>query len=102
MTILERAPFLAILAGLIAAMGLEKEVGPVLFPVLAPLTAAGVLLCTFRKERRGQWPLFVLVLLLIDSRLPASSLSLPSYIKPQWLPPRALSTIAPRGTFFLC
>ncbi len=64
MTILERAPFLAILAGLIAAMGLEKEVGPVLFPVLAPLTAAGVLLCTFRKERRGQWPLFVLVLLM--------------------------------------
>ena len=46
MTILERAPFLAILAGLIAAMGLEKEAGPVLLTVLALLTAAGVLLCS--------------------------------------------------------
>ena len=64
MVILERAPFLAILAGLIAAMGLEREVGPVLFPVLALLTAAGVLLCSFRKEARDQWSLFVLVLLL--------------------------------------
>lgn len=64
MTILERAPFLAILAALIAAMGLEEEAGPVLLPILAPFTAAGVLLCSFRKEERGQWPLFVLVLLL--------------------------------------
>ena len=64
MAILERAPFLAILAGLIAAMGLEREVGSVLFPVLALLTAAGVLLCSFRKEARDQWSLFVLVLLL--------------------------------------
>ena len=64
MTILVRAPFLAILAGLIAAMGLEEEAGPVLLPVLALLTAAGVLLCSFRREERGQWPLFALVLLL--------------------------------------
>lgn len=64
MTILKRAPFLAILAALIAAMGLEEEAGPVLFPILASFTAAGVLLCSFRKEERGQWPLFVLVLLL--------------------------------------
>ena len=41
MTILERAPFLAILAGLITAMGLEEEAGPVLLPALALLTAAG-------------------------------------------------------------
>jgi len=64
MTILERAPFLAILAGLITAMGLEEEAGPVLLPALALLTAAGVLLCSFRREERGQWPLFALVLLL--------------------------------------
>ena len=64
MTILKRVPFLAILAALIAAMGLEEEAGPVLLPILASFTAAGVLLCSFRKEERGQWPLFVLVLLL--------------------------------------
>lgn len=64
MTLLARAPFLAILAALVSAMGLEAKAGLVALPFLALCVSAGVLLCSFLQEVRGQWPLFVLVLIL--------------------------------------
>lgn len=67
MTLLARAPFLAILAALVTAMGCGEKAEPLLPPTLAVLVSAGVLLCTFQGEVRGQWPLFLFVLFLTFS-----------------------------------
>ena len=64
MTVLERAPFLAVLAALVAAIGVADRTDPFLLPILALFVSAGALLCSFLKTIRGQWPLFFFVLLL--------------------------------------
>ena len=64
MTVLERAPFLAILAALTVAMGAGESAGPAAFSILALLVASGVLLCSFQQNIRGQRALFAAVLFL--------------------------------------
>ncbi len=67
MTVLARAPFLAVLAGLVVAMGAEERAGAFGMTLLALFVTAGILLCSFIRERGGQWPLFILVLCLVLS-----------------------------------
>ena len=64
MTVLERAPFLAILAALTVAMGAGERVGPAAFSILALFVASGVLLCSFQQNIRGQRALFAAMLFL--------------------------------------
>jgi competence protein ComEC len=65
MIILARAPFLVVLTGLTAMLGLSDRVVPWALPMIGLLTASGVMASSFCFELKKQWRVAVCVLALM-------------------------------------
>jgi competence protein ComEC len=115
MVVLARAPFLTVLAGLIAMLALSERVVPWALPLVAVLVTCGVTASSYHVELKGQWRVAacVLVLEFLFSSWIAYSLTrppvIPSFVKTTgtvvesrpWGRLYAIAVKTPQGGFVL-
>lgn len=103
MTLLERAPFLAVLASLVTVMALGEGQGPVVLSALALCVCLGLLLCFYRHGIRGQRAVFglVLFLVLISSVRIAGVLSRPPAIPMRLRTEGVVTEVRPWGRTYV-
>ena len=65
MVILARAPFLAVLVGLVAMLALYDRAALWSLPLIAILVTLGVMLSSFSEELKGQWRIAAVVLICV-------------------------------------
>jgi competence protein ComEC len=83
MLVLARAPFLAVLAGIVSMLALSGRTASWALPPIAVLAAFGTAACSFRADRKGQWQAaaFTLACTFLCASRVAFSLASPVFLR---------------------